>query len=319
MPRSDARQVLDRERIDVHDRLTGLDSREVEQVVDERKQRLGAVADVDDLTLLLLGQRSVGASEQQVAESQHRAQWRSQLVAHARQESRLGLAVAPQLLGTLVELGVQRHHTAVGFLELAVEARELLSARGQLLECAHQLLVLKLQFTGRIIDLGEGERIGDFAELGRSRRRLHEPFGDRDHGPAPGLRRDLETVHQPARADDPQAHAGGRLVAAVEDVVEICDPWSLVADLDQELGLVHRVDRVGRPPAARVLKRVACELGHCSGHSGLVLRIESQQRRDLASALARDDDVLLALDRHGRNRPRHARATTAVASSRPRW
>ena len=177
-------QVLDRERIGVHDRLTGLDSREVEQVVDERKQRLGAVADVDDLALLLLGQRSVGPIEQQVAQSQHRAQGCPQLVAHAGQESRLGLAVAPQLLGTLVELGVQRHHTAVGFLELAVEARELLSARGQLLECAHQLLVLKLQLAGRIIDLSQGERIGDFAELGGSRRRLHEPFGDRDRGPA---------------------------------------------------------------------------------------------------------------------------------------
>ena len=111
----------------------------------------------------------------------------------------------------------------------------------------------------------------------------------------------------------------GDSVAAVEDVVEICDPWSLVADLDEELGLVYRVDRVARPPAARVLKRVACELGHCGGDPGLVLRIEAQQRRDLASALAGDHDVLLALDRHGRQRLGHARATTAVASSRPRW
>jgi hypothetical protein len=47
-------------------------------------------------------------------------------MAHVRQEARFHLVGAPQVVGLLVELGVQRDDAAVRVLELAIEPRELL-------------------------------------------------------------------------------------------------------------------------------------------------------------------------------------------------
>ena len=61
--------------------------------------------------------------EQQPRQRQDRVQRRAELVAHVGQEARLQLVGAAQVVGLLVELGVQRDHAAVGVLQLAVEPR----------------------------------------------------------------------------------------------------------------------------------------------------------------------------------------------------
>ena len=199
-------QILDRKRAGAHDGLARLDPREVEQVVDERQQRLGAAADVGDLAFLLVGQRAVRPPQQQVTQRQRRAQRRSQLVADARQEPRLRLAGAAELLGAFVELGVQREHSPVGFLEFAVELCELVAAGVQFLERCHQLLVLKLKLTDRRVGLCPCKLAGDTGELGVGRRCAGQALCKRHGRTGSSLGLDLEPVHQPPRADDPKSH-----------------------------------------------------------------------------------------------------------------
>ena len=65
--------------------------------------------------------------------------------------------------------------------------------------------------------------------------------------------------------------------------------------------------------AARVLERVARDLGHRRGDARLVLGVEAEQRRDLPRALAREHDVALVADRH----PQESRASRPPPAARP--
>ena len=65
---------------------------------------------------------------------------------HVRQETRLQIVGAPQVIGPLLELGVQRHDAAVGVLELAVDPLEFLLPAAQLVERPKQFLILLLDF-----------------------------------------------------------------------------------------------------------------------------------------------------------------------------
>ena len=121
MPRSAPNSDRDGERRRHAPRLAGLDLGEVEQVVDQLGQVLGRLADEADLRLLLRGQLAVAARQQQPRQRQDRVQRRAELVAHVRQEPRLQLVGAAQVVGALVELGVQRDDAAVGVLQLLVE------------------------------------------------------------------------------------------------------------------------------------------------------------------------------------------------------
>ena len=79
-----------------------------------------------DLPLLLGVERTVDAFEQQSGQRADRIERRAELVAHVRQEARLHLVGAAQVVGLLVELRVQRDDAAIRVLELAIEPRELL-------------------------------------------------------------------------------------------------------------------------------------------------------------------------------------------------
>ena len=146
--------------------------------------------------------------------------------------------------------------------------------------------------------------------------------------PSPGRLVDLEAVHQPPGAHHAQAHAGGRAVAPVEDRVEVADagPRSLDAD-HQELRRVAALDRELDLAAARVLERVAGDLGDRGGDARLVLALEAEARRDLARPLARRHDVLLVADpksemsgrlmrRRSRRAPRPSRRRDRAVQSR---
>ena len=78
-------------------------------------------------------------------------------------------------------------------------------------------------------------------------------------------------------------------------------------DADQEdLAASSALERELDPAAARVLERVARDLGDRRGEPGLVLGVEAEQRGDLPGALARQHDVVLEPDRDREQRAAHA-------------
>ncbi len=46
-------------------------------------------------------------------------------MAHVRQKPRLDLVRAPQMIGFLIQLGVERYHAAVGIFQFAIENPQL--------------------------------------------------------------------------------------------------------------------------------------------------------------------------------------------------
>ena len=113
--------------LDVH--APGLDLGEVEDVVDDRQQRIAGVADGGGEVALVVGQRRV---QQQPAHADHRVHRRADLVAHRRQEGALGFVggfgLGAGLLRLLEHLRVlDRDHRLVGE---GLEQRDLLVGEG---------------------------------------------------------------------------------------------------------------------------------------------------------------------------------------------
>ena len=149
MPRSAPNSDGDGERRRHHHGLACLDLGEVEQVVHQLGQVLRRLADEADLRLLLGRQLAVAARQQQPRQRQDRVQRRAEFVAHVRQELRLQLVRAPQVIGALVQLGIQRDDAAVGVLQFLIEPLQILLARLQLLELQQDLLILPADFRHR--------------------------------------------------------------------------------------------------------------------------------------------------------------------------
>ena len=121
--RLDALAQVERLRLDVH--APGLDLREVEDVVDDRQQRVARVADRRGVVALLGVERGV---EQQAAHADHRVHRRADLVAHRREERALrlvrGLGRGARLLRLVEQARVlDRDHRLVGE---GLEQRDLL-------------------------------------------------------------------------------------------------------------------------------------------------------------------------------------------------
>ena len=174
------------------------------------------------------------------------------------------------------------------------------------------------------------------ADIAQHSRDLRQPFvrerrdrgrrdaaAERHHRAAllPGP--DLEPLREPARTADPEPHAGGRPVAAVEHLGQVRNARPFVGNAHQAGGLASTVHQQRGPPAAGVLERVARDLRNAGRDTGLVLRIEAEQPRELAGALVDQHDVLLAPDVGPEQQALgHAAgdvlATTTVLSSRGR-
>ena len=205
---------------------------------------------------------------------------RAELVAHVGEEARLHLVRAPQVLGLLVQLGVERDHAAVRVLQLAVEAHQVLLAPAQLVEDVQQLLVLLLHLGQRVLQAFPGQLLREPAR-GRGACRKGDRRGqellDRDRGPQSGVGLDREAVHQPARAEDAQAHARRRAVAAGEDQIagRRCPGPDRSRDRDQHLGRRLPVDRELDLAFAGVVVDVARDLGDRGRDADLVLRRRS--------------------------------------------
>ncbi len=228
------------------------------------------------------------------------------------------------MVGFVVQLRVERHHAAVRVLQLGVEPHQLVLPPAQLLEHPQQLLVLLLHLLHGVAWRLLRQRIGDPGG-GSRRHHVGAPRHElsQDHARAAARRRvDVERVHEALGADDAEAHARGGLVPAAQDRVELGDAGPAIPDADGEdlgprLAFHGEVD----PPTAAVADGVARDLGHRGGDPCLILRVEAEQRGQLAGALAAADDIVLARHGHGQQRQAHAASslqTTTVASSRPR-
>src|SRR5690606_36711048 len=116
---------------------------------------------------------------------------------------RLDLVGPAQVIRALVELGVERHHAAVGVRELGVEARELLLLALELEQRARKLAVLlpelgEIAFRER--RLGLLDRIANLSRpLGADDLRAARQ-GARERDGARLVGRVLETLEQPLRA-----------------------------------------------------------------------------------------------------------------------
>ena len=116
----------------------------------------------------------------------------------------------------------------------------------------------------------------------------------------------MEAIHQPAGPDDPQAHAGVRVVASREDLREIRDPGPLVADGDaEELRSASAFDREADAPATRIAKGVADDLRDGRRDAHLILAVEADELGDVMRALARRHDVALVGDAYGQQGKAH--------------
>ena len=122
---------------DVHP--PGFDLRQVQQVVDHVGELLAGALDEQDLALLLIRERAVHAIEQQPRDAQRRPDGGAELVAHVGEKAALELRGLQQLLGLLVQLGIQRDDPAVGLLDLFAQRLDFLAQRLGLLAAAQQL------------------------------------------------------------------------------------------------------------------------------------------------------------------------------------
>jgi len=82
-----------RHRLEIDGQLARLDFREVEDLVDHLEEVLTGRVDVLQIALAALGVGPPRALDQQLGETEDRVEWRAKLVAHGREEARLGLAL----------------------------------------------------------------------------------------------------------------------------------------------------------------------------------------------------------------------------------
>ena len=143
--------------------------------------------------------------------------------------------------------------------------------------------------------------------------------------PWPGFDVDLECVHQPPRAEQPDPHPGRGLVRTGQHRLQVGDAGTAVAGHDDE-ALRRRLAGQAELDlaAARVLVGVAGDLRDRGGDPRLVLRVEADQLGQPAGAAADRDDVRLGSDHDPQQAGIHgalytvARIATTEASSRPR-
>jgi len=297
---------------------------QIEEIVDELGEGMRSLTDKSDLLELFRGEGTVDAIEEEMGQRGDGVERGAELVAHVRQEARLELVGAPQMIRLLVELGVEGDHTPVRVFELAVEVLELLLAPAELIEGVDQLLVLPLDFLqrpGRHLPREgcpeAGQALG--SEEGGAR---GEEVAENDLGALARSRGDLELVHQSPGSDDAETHAGRGAIGAVEDVGEPGDARALIGndDLEQLRGRAAFYPEL-HLSSARIAEGVARDLRHRGGDPRLVLSIEAEEAGELPGPLPGEDDVVLELQRHRDHALAHAAAvlaTTTVASSRPR-
>jgi hypothetical protein len=129
----------------------------------------------------------------------------------------------------------------------------------------------------------------------------------------------VEPIHEPAGTDQPEAHAGRRLVLVPENPVELPDAGTVVRhphqeDLGRSPALQHEVDLA----ALGVLEGIAGDLGRRRRQAGLVLHVEAEKPGDGPSALPGQNHAVPPGERDRQEGQVHwgrGLATTTVTSS----
>ena len=231
---------------------------------------------------------------------ENRVHRRAKLVTHVGEKPALEFVGAPQMLGLLIEFGVERHHATVGVLELAIEPEEVVLPDAQRLQDVEQLLVLLLHLGQRVMGPLLHQGIHELVQvLSDEHGRVAGQELRSTHGRALVWRgRDMYLIHEPLGAAQAQAQAGRRLVLPGENL-QGGEYRALVTDRNlQELrpGLAFEVER--NLPPARVGQGVAGDFRYGRSNAGLILGIEPQQLGNLSRSLAGEHHILLTLQGH---------------------
>ena len=312
-------------------RLAGLDAGQIEQVVDQLAEVFGRFADELHLRLLLLVSTPSVCAEQQPGQRQDRIERRAELVRHVRQEARFQLVGAPQVVGPLVEFGIERHDAAIGVLQFLVQMHQLVAACFQLLKLEQHFAVLLTDFLDRIgrriARQRLGERVASCAMPGLSMAIRFPGSGSAIviRVPCCGpvsiekcrTRRCAPLRPMPSPAFCPRSAAASRTAGMPGPRSD-----TIISSEAGLSGVEPELDRA----AAAMLDGVAGDLRDRGRDAGLGVQIVAEQFGDPAGAAARQDDVGVAFERdphqarfcrHGGGH-RGARNTTTEQSSRPR-
>ena len=201
---------------------------------------------------------------------------------HVREEPRLQLVGAAQVIGAFVELRIQRDDAAVRVLELAVDALQLLLPRPQLVERAQQLLILLLHLLDRPSGRLGKELSGQSIEpLRRQQRRAPREHLLDTNRRAVRPRLDVERIHQPPGADQTETHAGWRSILPRQHGVDVGKAWTLVRYTYRQVPAERSrpFDEILDHSAAGVLEGVSRELRDGSRDARLFRRIECRAQR----------------------------------------
>ncbi len=142
-------QAFDVKFSEVNGGLTGLHLGKVEKVVDQFVEALGGFPDEKYLALLLFGEIALGVIEQEPGQREDGVQRGTELVTHVGEEAGLHLVCAAQVVGLIVELGVEGNYAAVGIFEFAIETHQFVLPGGKLFQNADQFAVLLLHLAER--------------------------------------------------------------------------------------------------------------------------------------------------------------------------
>ncbi len=303
--------------------LSRLHLGQIEQIVDHLLQIARRAFDKAHLLHLLGCQIAVQPIHQQPCQRDDRVQRRTEFVRDVGEEFGFQLRGPAQIVRALVQLRVQCHDTPVGVFQFAVQQLQLFLASAQLLQRLEQLLVLLLDLLIRAFR----RPLLQFPVQLANRTRGHEgvvgrKMLDHPHRGPQWLALDLEAVHQPPGTEQPDAHAGGRFIPPIEDLLEIRDAGSGIGNRHFQELRISQPDRELHFAVAGVAEGVAGNLRGCGRHADLVLVVQTELRGNFPGSLPCLDDIALGAQSKVENRNRRhgyaAFTTTTLASSRSR-
>ena len=173
---------------------------------------------------------------------------------HVREEPRLQLVGAAQVVRLLVELRIERDDAAIGVFELAIEARRAPAASAAVRRARAAVPGSAAGFLRPVL---WGRRCRTASAISSARRLLIDPAAAAAAISRATIRvpADVESidraVHQPAGTDDPEAHSGRRPVTAGQNRIELRDAGTPILDDGRAAAAGGRRDRPRTGPRPR--------------------------------------------------------------------
>ena len=238
---------------------------------------------------------------------------------HVGQKTGFQLVGAPQMIGPLVEFGIESHDAAIGVLQFLIEVQQLVAAPFEFLKLEQHLAVLLADLLDRIGRRIARQGLGELrdANLAERCRVSRQRFRDRDPRSLlrPGL--DRKISYQTLRAAQSNAQPG-TMAWPLDRLARRRNARAAIGNDDFERSGAVGPDVELDCAAAAVLDRVAGDFRDRGRDAGLRVQIVAKQFRNPAGAAARQDDVGIAQERNPQQARFHrgARNTTTEQSSR---